>query len=83
MAEFSYLRMRAFAAKQIPAEFAFELTDGARERGLGHVAFFGRSRKIEGVRNRQEIANLMHLHCAPPIMADPSQVAGDASDACQ
>ena len=55
------------APEQIAAKLAFELADGARERGLGNVALLGGAREIESSRHGEEVADLMHFHgrCAP------------------
>ena len=68
LAEFGELCLRALAPEQIAAKLAFELADGAGERGLGDVALLGGAREIERARHREEVADLVHFHgrCAPP-----------------
>ena len=62
LAEFGQLGFRPFAAEEVAAELAFQLPDGARERGLGHVTFLGCAREIQYPGNGQEVADLMHFH---------------------
>ena len=44
------------------AKLSFQLLNGAGQRGLRHVTFFSRSRKIQLLRHGKKIADLMHLH---------------------
>ena len=67
LAEFGQLRGGPLAAKQIAAEFGFELLDGPRQRRLRDVALVGGAREVEHARNREEVANLMHLHGRAPV----------------
>lgn len=60
--EFGQMRIAPLAIEQGAAKFMFQLLDGARERRLGHVTHFGRAREIERLRERHEIANLLHFH---------------------
>ena len=66
LAELGQLRMWPFAAEQIAAKLAFELADGAGERGLGDMAFLGGAREIERPRYSEEVADLMHFHADKP-----------------
>ena len=66
LAKFGELRVRPLAAEEVAAQLAFELADGAGERGLRHVALLGGAREVERARHGQEVANLVHLHGAPP-----------------
>ena len=67
LAEFGQLRRGAFAAKQVAAEFGLELLDRPRQRRLGDIARVRGARKIEQLRDGEEIANLMHFHDRAPI----------------
>ena len=67
LAEFGQLRGGALAAKQVAAEFGFQLLDGPRQRRLRDVALVGGAREVEYTRNRKEVANLMHLHGRAPV----------------
>ena len=66
LAELGQLGMWPFAAEQIAAKLAFELTDGAGERGLCDIAFLGGAREIERPRYSEEVADLMHFHADKP-----------------
>ena len=64
------MREIALAHEQVAAKFRLQHLDGARQRGLRHIAFFGGAGEIENTRDCQEIADLMHFHkqrllCAP------------------
>ena len=67
LAEFGQLRGGALTAKQVAAEFCFQLLDGPRQRRLRDVALVGGAREIEYPRDREEVANLMHLHGRAPL----------------
>ena len=60
------LRVGAFAAEQVPAKLSLKLPDGARQRWLGDITFLGGPREIKRPGDRQEVANLVHLHRSRP-----------------
>ena len=62
LAEFGQLRSWTLAAKEVAAEFRFELLDRPRQRRLRDVALVGGAREVEHARDREEVANLMHPH---------------------
>jgi hypothetical protein len=62
LAELGKLGGGALAAKQVAAELALELFDGARQLRLGHVALVGSTREVQRACHRQEVADLVHLH---------------------
>jgi hypothetical protein len=66
-AEFGQLRGGALAAKQVTAKLGFQLLDRPRQRGLRDVALVGGAREVQHARNREKIANLMHLHGRAPV----------------
>ena len=67
LAELGQLRGGPLAAKQVAAEFGLQLLDGPRQRRLRDVALVGGAREVEHARNREEVANLMHLHGRAPV----------------
>src|SRR5271155_885813 len=52
----------ALAVKEQPSELLLEKLDGARQRGLRHIALLARAGEIQLLGHREEITNLMHLH---------------------
>src|SRR6516162_767363 len=50
------------ALKKRAAQFALQRYDGVGQRGLGDAAAPGRSREIALLAERQEVADLVHLH---------------------
>ncbi len=52
----------ALAPQEQPAQLLFELLDRAGQRRLRDMALLGRPGEIQGFRNRQEVADLVHLH---------------------
>ena len=64
LAEIGQVGGGPLAPEQQPAEFRLQLLDGAGQRRLRHVAALGRPREVQGIADRQEIADLMHLHPA-------------------
>ncbi len=65
-AEVGQMGELALAPQEQPAQLLFELLDRAGQRRLRDMALLGRPREIQGVGDRQEIADLMHLH-APTV----------------
>ena len=55
----------ALAPEQEPAELVLELLDRARQGRLGHVAVLGRAGEVQGLADREEVADLVHLHHGP------------------
>ena len=70
LAEFGQLRGGTLAAKQVAAEFGFELLDGPRQRRLRDVALVGGAREVEYSCDREEVAYLMHLHGRASVCLD-------------
>ena len=71
-AEIGQVGQLTLAPQQQPAELPLELLDRAGQRRLRHTALLGRAGEVQGVGDRQEIADLVHLHaltvpttCAP------------------
>ncbi len=52
----------ALAAKKRPSKLLFEKLDGARQRGLRHIALLACAGEIQLLGHREEITNLVHLH---------------------
>ena len=72
LAELGQLCGGPLAAKQVATEFGLQLFDGPRQRGLRDIALVGGAREVEHTRNREEVANLMHLHGrAPSVLIAP------------
>ncbi len=70
LAELGQLRGGPLAAKQVAAEFGLQLLDGPRQRRLRDVALVGGAGEVEHTRDREEVANLMHLHGRAPVCRD-------------
>jgi hypothetical protein len=68
-AEVRQLDMIVLAAEQQAAEIGFQLLDRPGERGLRDVGEVRRAMKIERLAGGEEIADLVHLHDAPPADA--------------
>jgi|ERR1700760_2297103 hypothetical protein len=66
VAKLGDLRMRAFTPEQVAAQLFLELPNGARQGGLGNIAFLGGAREIERAGDRQEISDLVHFHRSRP-----------------
>src|SRR5690348_7911457 len=58
-------RRRTLAAEQVAAKLRLEQLDRARQRRLRDIALLRRAREVRRARDRQEIADLMHLHSIP------------------
>jgi hypothetical protein len=54
-----------FALKERAAQLPLEPDNRVGQRGLGHAAASGRPREIARLAERQEIADLVHLHGPP------------------
>ena len=63
-AEVCEMRQLALAPQQEATHFLLELLDRARQRRLRDVTLLGCPREVQRVGDRQEIADLMHLHAA-------------------
>ena len=63
-AELGQMGVAALAVEERPAKLMLELLDGAGQRRLADVAALRRAREIELARERDEIADLLHLHRA-------------------
>jgi hypothetical protein len=50
------------APEQQSAELLLELLDGAGQGRLGDVALLGGARKVQGLADCEEVADLMHFH---------------------
>ena len=55
-------RDRRLALKQRSAQFALQCDDPVGQRRLGDAAAFGGAGKIAFLAQRQEVADLVHLH---------------------
>ncbi len=62
LTEFGQLRGGTFAPEKVAAEFGLQLFDRPRQRRLRDIALVGGAREVEHARDREEVANLMHLH---------------------
>ena len=65
-AEIGQVRQLALAAQQQAAELLLEKLDRAGQGRLRDVALLGGAGEIQRVRDRQKVADLMHLH-APAV----------------
>ena len=63
--EVGQMRQVVLAPQQQPAELLLELMHGARQRRLRDVAALCRAREVQGLAEREEIADLVHLHAGP------------------
>src|SRR5262249_35977277 len=54
------------ALKKCAAQLTLQRYDGVGQRGLGDAAAPSRSREIALLAERQEVADLVHLHGGPP-----------------
>jgi hypothetical protein len=63
--EISEMRQAVLASQQEPAELLLELVHGTRQRGLGDAAVLRRAREVQGLADRQEVADLVHFHAEP------------------
>jgi hypothetical protein len=52
----------ALAVEQRPAQLVLELLDGAGQRRLADVALLRGAGEVEGARESDEIAHLLHFH---------------------
>src|SRR3974377_2372412 len=71
----------ADAPKQVAAELVFEVSNGASERRLRHIAPFGSPGEIQLIGRRQEISDVLHFHsCSLPLNCERSgrRASGDA-----
>ena len=62
LAELAQMRSRPLTMEQEAAELVLQELDGARERGLRHVAFLGRAGEVQLLAQGEEIPDLMHFH---------------------
>lgn len=74
-AEFGEMRLCALAMEERAAKFGFQSLDRAGERRLGDAACLGCAREVELTRERDEIADLLHLHRSRPT--SNGQIASD------
>lgn len=56
------LREVAFPQQQWASQFVLQLLDRLGQRRLGHVALLRRAGEVEGLRDRQEVSDLVQLH---------------------
>jgi len=60
-AEISEMSQKVLASQQQAAKLLFELAHGTRQSRLGDVAGFGRTAEVQGLAEREEIADQVHL----------------------
>src|SRR6516225_3441712 len=61
-AEIGEMSQKVLAPQQQPAKLLFELSYGARQSRLRDIAGFCRTGEVQGLAEREEIADLVHLH---------------------
>jgi hypothetical protein len=61
-AQFGEMGVPPLPTKQGPAEFVLQLLDGAGQRRLADIRLLCRPREIQRPRQREEVADLLHLH---------------------
>ena len=69
--EIGQVRIGAFATEQRPAKLFLELLDCLAQRWLGDMADLRRLGEVQGLRDGQEISNLMHFHPAVGSVLTP------------
>ena len=62
VAEIREARRFPLAVKELPSKLLLEKLDGARQRGLRHIAPLACAREIQLLGHREEITNLVHFH---------------------
>jgi hypothetical protein len=67
--ELGQFHVSPVTAEQLPAEFRFELLDGAGESRLCHMTAVGRAMEIKRLADRQKIPDLGHFHGAWLLMS--------------
>jgi hypothetical protein len=60
-AEISEMSQKVLAPQQQAAKLLFELAHGTRQIRLGDIAGFGRTAEVQGLAEREEIADQVHL----------------------
>ena len=61
-------RSLGLTQEQFAAKLFFQRPDGAGKRGLRDLATLRCTRKIQFLRHRKEIANLLHSHGEPMVL---------------
>src|ERR1043166_789214 len=74
------MSVTVLSSKQISAEFELQHFYGAGQRGLRHIALLRRAREVQLLGNREEIADLVHLHGSTPSI--PRSQSSDGHSAC-
>src|SRR5258707_12818686 len=65
MAEVGEVCRCVLAAEKQATELLFKTLDGGGQRRLRHIAPFACARKIQFLRQRKEVANVVHFHSIP------------------
>jgi hypothetical protein len=63
------MSQKVFAPQQQPARLLFELAHGTRQSRLGDIAGFCRPGEVQGLSERQEVADPVHLRTERSSMA--------------
>jgi hypothetical protein len=63
------MSQNVFAPQQQPAKLLFELAHGTRQSRLGDIAGFCRPGEVQGLSERQEVADPVHLRTERSSMA--------------
>jgi hypothetical protein len=63
------MSQKVFAPQQQPAKLLFELAHGTRQSRLGDIAGFCRPGEVQGLSERQEVADPVHLRTERSSMA--------------
>ena len=66
LAEVGQVGRGTFAPEQEAAQFRFQFLDGAGQRRLRDVTALRRPGEVQGIANRQEIADFVHFHRQRP-----------------
>jgi hypothetical protein len=63
-----------FAVRERPSKLLLEELDGARQRGLRHIAPLAGASEIQLLGQREEVTNLMHLHDDVSVLPRPPEI---------
>ena len=72
--EIGEVRQAVLTPQQEPAKLFLELVHGTRQRRLRDIAVLCRTCEVQGLADRQEVADLVHFH------AEPSSRIGNRCD---
>ena len=75
--EIGEVRQAVLTSQQQPAELLLKLVHGARQCRLRNIAVLCRAREVQGLTDRQEVADLVYIHAEPSSTIAKGRITGE------